>query len=177
MTFAVLGTGPSMSQAVADSVRHLRVIAVNQAYEMAPWAEAIAAIDSRWWTQNPEAKKSPAVKYSWARIPCVERVETDIVQSSTCSGVLALEVAKMRGARRVLMLGFDFHGTHYFGPYQRPLQNTSEEYRRIHRHQFARWAKFNRDVEVINCTPGSKLDVFPMRSLDACLAESALHAA
>lgn len=175
MIFAVLCTGPSMSLAIADSVRHLPTIAVNQAYELAPDAVAVAAIDARWWTQNPKAKLSTGRKFAWAKITDVESIQSEAITSGTCSGVLALEVAKMMGATRVLMLGLDFHGTHYFGPYANPLNNTSDAYRRVHRHQFKQWGRANPQIEVLNCTEGSQLDIFPLRSLDACLAESSIH--
>ena len=175
MIVAVLCTGPSMSQGVADSVRHLPTIAVNSSYELAPWAEAIAAIDARWWTQNPGAKLATGRKFSGSKVVGVEQINSVAITSGTCSGVLALEVAKVLGATRIVMLGVDFHGTHYFGPYPKPLSNTSESYRRVHRNQFKHWANSNKAIEVINCTEGSQLDVFPIRSLDASLAESEIH--
>lgn len=63
-TCAVLASGPSMSQHVADSVRgKCRVIAVsNQGIEtvvdgvtypaLAPWADVMLASDRRWWIEN-----------------------------------------------------------------------------------------------------------------------------
>lgn len=63
-TCAVLASGPSMSQAVADAVRgRCRVIAVsNQGIDttndgrifpaVAPWADILIASDRRWWIEN-----------------------------------------------------------------------------------------------------------------------------
>ena len=167
MIFAVLCTGPSMSQAVADSVRHLRVIAVNQAYELAPWAEALAANDMGWWHNNPKAREFEGRKFSANEIREVERVTGNgQVRSEHCSGVLALEVAKFLGATRVLLLGVDFHGSHYFGDYTGTLRNTTEQRRGHHAKQFAVWGKANPQVEILNCTPESKLACFPMARLE-----------
>lgn len=170
MMFAVLCTGPSMSQAVAGSVRHLRVIAVNTAFELAPWADALAANDYAWWREHPKAKQFPGRKFSTNRIPGVERVETHrAISTQSCSGVLALEVAKQLGASRIFLLGADFHGSHFFGDYGGDLKNTTEDWRRVHANQFALWKRLNPQVEVINCTPGSKLECFPMARLeDVC---------
>lgn len=161
MTFAILCTGPSMSQAVADSVRHLRVIAVNSSYTLAPWAEALAANDSRWWTQNPAALKFAGRKFSAAQQWGLERINPDgLIGTNSCSGVLALELAKRLGAKRILLLGADFHGSHFFGKYEGRLNNTTPERREVHRKQFRCWRDANVRVSVLNCTPGSALDVF-----------------
>jgi hypothetical protein len=169
-----------MSRAVADSVRHLRVIAVNQAYELAPWAEALAANDLRWWSNNPKAREFAGRKFSSNHINGVERITADgHIRSEHCSGVLALEVAKFLGATRVLLLGVDFHGTHYFGDYAGTLRNTTDKRRKIHAKQFAEWGRANKGIEVLNVTPGSELTCFPMARLEevlsASMAESPLH--
>lgn len=163
MIFAVLCTGPSMSQAVADSVRHLRVIAVNGTYELAPWADALVANDVNWWSRNPEAVKFAGRKFTTNRIRGTERLPTGgAIGPPTCSGVVALEVAKMLGAKRILLLGADFHGSHYFGDYKNGLRNTDAQRRRMHESQFKIWRRANPDMPVLNCTEGSKLGVFPL---------------
>lgn len=75
-TCAVLASGPSMSQAVADAVRgRCRVIAVNNQgiattgadgvthAALAPWADVLLASDARWWRENQvEARKFVGLK-------------------------------------------------------------------------------------------------------------------
>lgn len=170
MLFAVLCTGPSMSQAVADAVRNLRVVAVNGSYELAPWAEALAANDVNWWAKNPQAHTFKGQKFTTNRIKGVERVEgRSAVGPPVCSGVLGLEVAKMLGASRILLLGADFHGSHFFGDYTNGLKNTTDVRRRQHAAQFALWKRANPKMEVINCTEGSKLECFPRMALAEAL--------
>jgi hypothetical protein len=180
--FAILCTGPSMSQAVADSVRHLHVVAVNACYELAPWADALAANDTAWWSNNPQAQQFKGRKFSSNVIRGVERITDDgRVRSEHCSGVVGLEVAKHLGATRILLLGVDFHGSHYFGDYTGRLRNTTDLRRKHHAKQFAEWGKTNKGVEVLNCTEGSELKCFPMARLDEVLSASmvkpALHSA
>lgn len=158
-----------MSQAVADSVRHLRVVAVNGCYELAPWAEALAANDICWWRRNPEAKNFAGRKFTANRIDHVELIQT--LQTQHCSGVLGLEVAKLLGAKSIVLLGADFHGTHYFGDYTNTLRNVTEDRRKEHANQFAEWGKANKSIRVFNCTPGSKLECFPMARLEDVLCE------
>ena len=161
-----------MSQAVADSVRGQKVGVVTSAMPLAPWADFLAATDAGWWLRTPESRKFAGAKYSAARIGDeVTRISTPLVTSSTNSGVLALEVAKQLGATRVLLLGFDHHGTHYFGPYTNGLRNTPERRRLEHMRQFEQWGRANKGIEVVNCTPNSALKCFPMARLDESLAQ------
>jgi hypothetical protein len=164
--FAILCTGPSLTQAVVDSVRGMRVIAVNNAYEMAPWAEALAANDMAWWKHNQTARDFAGRKFTSNVLAGVERVISSNVQTESCSGVLGLEVAKILGATRVLLLGVDFHGSHYFGPYTNGLKNTDEKRRKVHARQFEAWGKANKGIEIYNCTEGSALTCFPMARLE-----------
>lgn len=161
-TVAVLATGLSMSQAVADSAQSLRCIAVSDTYKLAPWAEAIVAQDLSWWHANPEAMKASVPRYSTSWFVGVSRIRGgDGISSGTNSGLAGLHVAIQRGAKRVLLLGFDMRGTHYFGPHV-GLKNTSEARFVEFRNQFARYAQQLRGVEVLNCTPGSALNCFPI---------------
>ena len=59
------------------------------------------------------------------------------------SGVLSLECAKRQGAKRILLLGFDMRGSHFFGPYTNGLSNTTEAKRRNHLKQYEAWGKAN----------------------------------
>lgn len=177
MQFVLLAPGPSMSQAVADSVRGQKVGVVTSAYPLAPWADFLAATDVQWWLKNPEARKFAGRKFSPNRIgDGVEKIRTKLVISCCNSGVLALECAKRLGATRILLLGFDMGLGHYFGQYTNGLSNTTAQRRVVHHAQFASWAKANRDIEVLNCTPGSALQAFPMARLEDCLCTgSSLH--
>lgn len=168
-TVVVLATGESMSQELADSVKAWRCIAVNDAYKLVPWAEAIAGQDLKWWNAHPEAMALPVPKYSVSWFPGVSRVRcTDVIATGTNSGLIGLHVAITRGAQRVLLLGFDMHGSHFFGPHQ-GLKNTSPQRYSEFCDQFAAYAKTIRGVEVINCAPGSALKAFPFVDLQAAL--------
>ena len=153
----LLAPGPSMSQALADSVRGCRVGAVTSALPLAPWAEFVAASDVSWW-RKMGAAGFEGERYSAHKMPGVEQVEG--VTSATNSGVLALQVCKMKGAKAVALLGFDMGLGHYFGDYTNGLSNTDKHRRRVHMQQYVQWARANPDIEVINCTPGSALHCF-----------------
>lgn len=173
-TWAVLAPGPSLTAALADRVRHLPTVAVCDAYRLAPWADVLVAQDIAWWRARPEAMEFAGRKVS--ALPLNGRIEpTEMgphIQSGSNSGLVGIDVARRAGAAVILLIGFDLHGTHYFGPHV-GLKNTDEKGFAKMQVQFENWAKGYRGVRVINCTPGSALRAFPLRSLDACLAESA----
>ena len=153
----LLAPGPSMSQALADSVRGCRVGAVTSALPLAPWAEFVAASDVSWW-RRMGAAGFEGERYSAHKMPGVEKVEG--VTSATNSGVLALQVCKMKGAKTVALLGFDMGLGHYFGDYTNGLSNTDKSRRAVHMQQYEHWARSNPQIDVINCTPGSRLECF-----------------
>lgn len=167
-TFAVLATGPSLTQCQVDKVSGLRVIAVSDAYRLAPWAEALVSADKAWWLHHqPEFAGR---RFSALRVPGMETEILDGLPMGTNSGLQAVHVAVQLGARRVLLLGFDLGGSHFFGPHPEPLKNTDSRPGRfeVFKRQFAGYQP--RAVEIINCTPGSALGCYPKADLDACLA-------
>lgn len=172
MIWALLAPGPSATAEDAERVRDAGIPlgVVSSAYPLAPWADFIAATDGGWWRKYPEALNLPGAKYTMHQVKGVERVKVPGYVSVN-SGVLALECAKRHGANRVLLLGFDMRGSHYFGPYRNGLTNTSETKRRMHLSQYTRWARNNRAVEVINCTEGSALTCFKTASMDEYLQD------
>lgn len=167
-TFAILATGPSMSQAVADSVRgRCGVIAVSNAYALAPWADAVVSQDCAWWTVHRHATFHEGRKFCGprCRMRNVETIECDgLIASGTNSGLLASYVAvKFFGATRILLLGLDMGGTHYFGRHPAPLTNASDSRFEVMCQQFSQWKP--KGVEVVNCTPKSRLTCFPKKDL------------
>lgn len=162
-TFAVLATGPSMSQETADYVRdRCRAVAVCNAYELAPWADALVCNDSIWYKVHPEALQFAGRKFCGQSWPGTEWLRNARgFPAGSNSGYQGMRVAALLGASRLLLLGFDMHGTHYFGRHPSTLRNSNADKFRSMARQFRLW----RGVPVLNCTPGSALDCFPMADL------------
>jgi hypothetical protein len=189
MQAIVVATGASLTKEQVSSVQRWRlccgsgccgdatrsegegrvVVAVSDAYKRAPFADALVSQDPAWWKQYPEAMEFPGRKFSTNEIPGVERVtNSGAITTGTNSGLLACFVAQREfGATRILLLGIDLHGSHYFGAHPTPLKNTTDARFKVFHRQFAQWS--HRGVEVVNCAPGSALDCFPRGELDACL--------
>lgn len=166
-TWAILATGESMSQEIADKVRgKCKVIAVSNAYKLAPWADIMVSNDSSWWRNNPDALNFSGKKYCAAKMPGTEQFKPEWPYAYSCnSGLLGMRVALKHGATKILLLGFDMKGTHYFGPHPEPLKNTTAKRFQMFLRQFDKW----KGCKVINCTPGSALKKFPFDTLENVL--------
>lgn len=184
-TVAVLASGPSMSQAVADKVKHLPRITVNTTYRLALDADIIYACDEAWWKANPEAVQCGGIKVAMEALPgkhpeFPEDVKVlrntgregfdpfpDCLRTHNNGGIQAVQVAVHAGAARILLLGFDMRGGHWHEAH--PNGDTSDK-------QFLRWIDRARGlakapVDIVNCTEGSALDCFRRESLDDVLSE------
>jgi len=196
-TVAVLASGPSMSQAVADAVRAsgIPAIAVNTTFRLAPWAWALYAADSEWWQHraNRDAWDFGGLKLSVDNdgsrpmasqgvLYVQKQPETRFdIEAQGCvatfgnSGAQALQIAIKTGAARVLLCGFDMHLTsvanHWHGKHPAGLRDTTAE-------NYANWVQrmdraapqMLRMTEIVNCTPGSALQGFPRGVLEEELA-------
>lgn len=167
----VIAPGPSMSQALADRLMGQNVVAVGNCFQLAPWASALVANDRIWWEEHPAAMKFAGRKFCTKTISGVERHRGKGVLADSNSGMLGIDVAhEVFKATEILLLGFDFHGTHFFGPYTNGCSNTSPKSREKHQRQMKRWRMLHPRARVVNLTPGSSLRVFPMGDVEAYLA-------
>lgn len=177
MLFAVLATGPSLSTTDIEKVRgKCKVVAVSNAYKLAPWADALASTDARWWRYHTDAQNFAGLKFTAApefqKIEGVERLAD--VPSGTNSGLLGIRVAVHLGATKILLLGYDMKdgANHFFGKHPIPLKSSSDQNMERFKRQFLQCRPAG--VEIINCTVGSALKTYPFRPLEDCLSESSL---
>lgn len=173
--FAVIATGPSLTPEQVERVRHLRCIAVSDAYRLAPWAEALVSADRKWWRYH--TPEFDGRRFSSGAAEDTERLPY-FVPSGTNSGALAIKVARHLGASRVVLLGFDGNGSHFFGPHPDEvrrglrLANTSDARRKVHMEQHRLEAEECRKagVEIFNCSHGTAIPHYPVNSLREVLS-------
>lgn len=195
-TCAVLASGPSMSQEVADLVRgKCRTIAINTTYKLAPWADILYAADREWWAHHPEARNFAGRKVTiLANVnSAMEFEEVDYLENGGYGLIdprpthlrtgkngayQAMHIAVHLGVKRILMCGVDMRPVegkeHWHVDHPDGVRKTMPFYVWIS--LFNQVAPFMRarGIEVINCTPGSALHCFKQRSLEDAL-ESVLH--
>src|SRR5690606_22558214 len=92
-TWALLAPGPSASAEDAERVRAAGIPlgVIGNAFQLAPWADCLAATDSAWWRKYREAMTRPGAKYTMHQVKGGERVKV-AGYVSVNSGVLGMEV-------------------------------------------------------------------------------------
>lgn len=188
-TAIVLGGGVSVGAVDLTLLEGHRVLAVNNAFELGPW-DAMFFGDSKWhrWDHNREGLKN------FTGLKVTSNVELDGVGGvksvlrgrkggvsddptrmmwGVSSGLAAISLAYQFGSLRILLLGFDMRRIDGKDNYHDFHERTIKEslYRRRFIPQFKHVAPQlkERGVEVINCTPESALDMFPIRPLEEVL--------
>ena len=161
-TWVVLATGPSLStEDVARVKGRCRVAAVSNAYLLAPWADILVSNDRKWWECNPSAFSFVGKKFCSHELRGVEQFREHVPLGRN-SGLMAMCVARKLGAKKLILLGFDMHGEHFFGKHPEPLKNTTEKIFKTHIRQFDGFS----GCDVVNCTLGSSLLRFRFSTLD-----------
>lgn len=89
-----------------------------------------------------------------------------LIHTGGNSGYQAINLLWHFGVSRILLLGFDMKGGHWHGKHPRGLNNYSPHHDWVQRF---RPLAAELDIEVINCTPGSALDAFPVMRLEDAL--------
>lgn len=192
-TVVCLGTGPSLTADDVNAVRgKARVIAVSDAYRLAPWADALYSADFQWWRWHQGVPSFAGPKWSieghsWRKnrravYPDVQLLrDTGItglerdpsgLKTGKNSGYQAINLAVHYGATRIVLLGYDMKlgvkGAHFFG--EHPSQHRGP-YRTFVPHFRTLVAPLKAlGVSVLNCTRDSALDAFPRQPLQDALA-------
>lgn len=176
--WAIIASGASLTKEDVSLIYKAKqdniitgVIAVsNVGIDMAPWADCLVSHDSAWWLAHPEALEFKGEKICSNNPRGCIRFRPEQLHGCN-SGLMAMDYAwREKRARFLLLLGFDMHGTHYFGKHRRPkLKNTSPQRFKYHIGQFSNW----HGCAVVNCTPNSALKKFPFKPLEQCLIDVA----
>jgi hypothetical protein len=201
-TAVLLGGGSSLTLEQIARVAKVRergavkVVAVNNAYLLAPWADVLYAGDPRWWEwhkdgpvmrdfagekcsiQNPGPDQPPEPVHVLRNRDHpyhghgLSRDRTLLVTGRN-SGFQALNLVILAGALMVILLGFDGQvgadgRTHFHGGHPVPTPVAAyEEYRRAF--SAAENEIKAAGVRVVNCSPGSAIDAFEKLELEAVL--------
>lgn len=208
-TFVLIGGGPSLTREQVETCRGrsangsaVRVIAINDAYRLAPWADVLYFCDDKWWQWHHEKLREwgglivrlQGGKHDFGdrRIKVIRNYGRqghnkapeglcklrDGVFHGQNSGFQAIGLAVHLGAKRIVLLGYDMHAphvnghtkTHWFGDH--PGGTSPKVYEQMRQDFPLLVAPLKaRGVEVLNATPGSKLDTFPRKPLAEALPE------
>lgn len=190
-TFVILGGGPSLTLADVEAVRgRARVIAVNDAYRLAPWADVLYACDAKWWTWHNGVPTFAGLKFAleapagdWLGVEVLRNtgysgLETarDGLKTGRNSGYQAINLAVHLGAARIVLLGFDMGldvdgRSHWFGEHPEPMASPYDQMIELFRTLPEPLKAAG--VEIVNCSRRTRLDAFRIADLETVLAEVA----
>jgi len=196
-TAAIIGGGPSLAESDVAMLRgRARVIAINNACYRAPWADALWFCDKKWFIWHTAAVKGFGGEV-WtlentsliADLPHLRTLRNDGkagwsdrpdgVMTGGNGGYQAIQIAAKRGARRILLLGFDMRAVngrrHWHHEHPTPSWDGIYKARFLPHFPALADALTARGVEVINCTPGSALTVWPIRPLVEVMGDAGQH--
>lgn len=187
-TAVCIGGGPSLNQAQVDHVRgKARVIAINDAYRLAPWADIVYACDHKWWRWHPGARDVPGIKATHSETaarewPVVKWVKGDrnakglsrnpaYIHCGRNSGYQAINIAYLMGARRIVLIGYDMRvvgdRSHWFGDHPNRIRSNYRGW--LTNYQTIADMLPALGLTIINATPGSALACFKRADLNGAL--------
>lgn len=174
---------------------------VNDAYRICPFLDLLYAADDGWWQHHADSLAVAPWTIKACYVPSGgegrERTPADIaamrerldlrcipgtqapgislnpstVHLGQHSGFQLLNIAIQAGAKRIILLGFDYRladdgARHWFGDHPAHLNRDSPYQRFMYELEHAAPGIRDAGVEVVNCSPGSALRCFPHARLE-----------
>jgi hypothetical protein len=192
-TVVILGGGSSLTPEDVNACRGRRVIAIKEAYQLAPWADLLYAADAKWWAFYKGAPTFKGMKFAieqspdqpptdWSQWPDVHvlrqtgelglELEPTGLRTGYNSGYQAVNLAVHLGAAQIVLLGFDCWtgptgDQNWFGYH--PLHTPSPYPLFLHAFQSVITPLREAGVHVVNASRFTVLSAFPRLSLDEAL--------
>jgi hypothetical protein len=188
---------PSLTKEDCEKAKgKAKVIAVNDNYRLAPWADYLYACDARWWNHHSPVDFKGE---KWTQCPVEEnglhKEQTELakrwgltlvpgrhgkglgsphIHYGANSGYQAINLAYLLGAGQIVLLGYDMQCTggkqHWFGDHPEGPMKTASNYSGFVSN-FTRLAEdlAAKGVDVVNCTRETALRCFRQAPLDDVL--------
>lgn len=179
----IVGGGESVTAAqcrliaMARARNMVRVIALNDAVYPCWFADVAYACDRRWWEHHGSLPKFQGIKLGLEPTPFHDvhhmcntgtsgfDPDPQALRSGGNSGYQALHLSAHLGAKRVILVGYDMKGRHWFGDHPPGVARAVSPNMGMRLREFSGLAPelAKRDITVVNATPGSALchTVFP----------------
>jgi len=194
-----VASGPSLTLEDVEALQgRARVLAVNDSYRMAPWADALYAADLKWWhvhhakaapdfdgrmyTIDPGDANNPFIGRQlyglkvW-RQDRADRAQTGLSQVpgvlrlGGLSGYQAINAAYLWGAKVILLLGYDMQVTRgqlHWFGNHPAGLANTDDYGKRIKH-FATIEPAKYGIEIVNCSRETALNCFPRLPIDEAL--------
>lgn len=179
-TCHLLGGGPSIRNLDLQAIEGDRVIAINNAgLDVYPEADILFAMDERWFNWNRDRlhlnrsrwrvvrfSHKPSFDLPWPLIGIAHDKYGEFSRSlgalaGSSGGAMALNLAALLGASRIVLHGFDMRPGNYHSDHR--VATPDKVYPERFIPSFEKMAPHLADlgIDVFNATPGSALTCFP----------------
>lgn len=195
-TCVIVASGPSAKTIDLTPAREVtRFIAINNSWELAPWADVLYACDAPWWrkhdgrltnwrnfkglkiTQDEIARQEFGIN----RVICERHHENLVLDRlgqvgwGGNSGFHCINLCLQWGVKKIILVGYDMQldgGSHWHGDHPEQMNNPTPANVTRWRNTIDNNAQKIHDlgVKVINCSPVSALRRYPKMSLVEALA-------
>jgi hypothetical protein len=199
-TFVCVASGPSLRKEDVEYVRgRARVIAVNNNYILAPWADVLYACDARWWRwfwePNPKnqgfgAKDFAGLKFTltspvWPGCRLLKNmggagleVKPHGLRTGRNGGYQAINLAAHLGAARILLLGYDMQRTwgrnHWHADHPTNMRSPLGDFVKFFDGLAEGLQKAG--IEAINCSRETAIEAFPRMPIEEALPQQEAEA-
>lgn len=177
--FVIIGSGTSLTKSDVDYVQgKAKVIAINDNYKIAPWADILYYCDMSWFLQNIDGVidfKGEVVTISKGladtHYKAGERLGLNIAPDVLCtglnSGYQSIDLAIKRGASRIFLLGYDMKcnpdGKKYWHEDRKVMVNSPFG------DMIKAFESIKINIPIINCSRDTALTCFPRASIQSVL--------
>ena len=184
-TVVCIASGPSLTADDCERVRIWReeatrteekraVIVANTSFRIAPWADALFALDRDWWKMYIQEVYTSfnGERYSKnTQNPSYNVTQLKEINTYGNSGAGCISMAAQGGAKNVILLGFDaqhtggishWHGDHPVGLGNAGLTNKWLE-------NYKKMANDYNWLSIVNCSRQTAIDCFPRAKLEDVL--------
>lgn len=198
----VAATGPSLTEEVAERCRKAheagshKVLVVNDAWRLMPWADALYACDAAWWDHhkgtdfagakwsshhaNGNDKKRQAEQWRLNLVHGASKqgfsTDPSLIHYGSNSGFQAVNLAILFGVCRIVLVGFNMQDVggrrHFFGDHPGRLQRSAKYERFVPAFKAAA-RKMPAGVMIENATPNTALRCFPCLPIEEALSAQA----
>lgn len=189
----IIGGGPSLKDFNWNLLKGKKVIAINRAYEVLPWAEVLYWTDSRFYKWY----KSDIDKLNNIKVTCrpFNNMPRDIIllksnnnnkldlrpsfiSHGNNSGYGAINLAVKMGVKKIYLLGYDMNSkpnqSHWHNGYQASHNHS------IYGKMISQFDGLNEElerlgIEIFNANPSSKLEIFRKCTIDDAIVDRAYN--
>lgn len=198
---AIVATGPSASKANIKLLKgRVKVVAIKEAaVDLCPWADAVYGCDAAWWKYRRGLPDFKGLKIAWdgtvrTQFPDVNLIrikphrpnvpgerwmsrilvdEPGVIGSGDNSAFQAGNMVVQFGARRIMFVGLDLQGTHYYGRNDWPRAGNPDPdvfKKCIRAFEDAAPTLEAMGIDVVNASPVSALNCFRKMTIEQVVA-------